>query len=171
MNATRILARAALVAALAAGAALFAQSADRPQTAPRPQPAVGKVDLKTGDVVPIEATSRADSFRNERDREPIPRDFVQQPPLIPHGIKGYSITAKFNKCMDCHAWSAAPAVGATKVSQSHFRDQSGKELSNVSPRRYFCLQCHVPQTEATPLVGNSFKPLPALQQAPKPHKP
>ena len=103
---------------------------------------------------------------SERDREPYPRDFVQQPPLIPHRITGYTITAEFNRCMECHAWSRAPDTGATKVSQSHFKDRDGRELSNISPRRYFCLQCHVSQTEAPPLVKNTFQPLPAVKQAP-----
>jgi cytochrome c-type protein NapB len=26
----------------------------------------------------------------------------------------------------------------------------------VSPRRYFCTQCHVVQTDAKPLVGSDF---------------
>ena len=38
--------------------------------------------------------------------------------------------------------------GATKVSITHFKDRDGRELSNISPRRYFCTQCHVPQTNA-----------------------
>ncbi len=112
---------------------------------------------------PIEATSRADSFRNPRDREPYARDFVQQPPLIPHGVRGYAITANFNKCMDCHSWSKAKESGATKVSLTHFKDREGKEMSNISPRRYFCLQCHVPQTDARPLVQNTFKPVDTLR--------
>jgi len=111
---------------------------------------------------PVEATSRADSFRNPRDREPYARDFVQQPPLVPHSVRGYTITANFNKCMDCHSWSKAKESGATKVSLTHFKDRDGKELSNISPRRYFCMQCHVPQLEAQPLVTNTFKPVESL---------
>ncbi len=38
------------------------------------------------------------------DRDPIPRDYVQQPPLIPHKIDNYKITLKFNKCLSCHSW-------------------------------------------------------------------
>lgn len=114
---------------------------------------------------PIETTSRADAFRNPRDREPFARDFVQQPPLIPHGVRGYNITSNFNKCMDCHSWSRAKEAGATKVSLTHFKDRDGKELSNISPRRYFCLQCHVPQLDAPPLVANTFKPVESLQTA------
>lgn len=105
----------------------------------------------------VEALSNADTFRVERDRSPIPRDYVQQPPLVPHSIRDYRITANFNKCMDCHSWSRYQAAGATKVSITHFKDREGTELGNISPRRYFCTACHVPQTETRPLVENTFK--------------
>lgn len=114
-----------------------------------------------GDV-PVETTSNVDMFRIERDRPAIPRDFVQQPPLIPHTTKGYTITANFNKCMDCHSWSRYKETSATKVSLTHFKDRDGRELANISPRRYFCTQCHVPQFDAQPLVNNTFKPVEAL---------
>lgn len=100
----------------------------------------------------------SNTFKQERDRAPLDRDFVQQPPLIPHTIKGYNITKNFNKCLDCHAWARAKETGATKISVTHFKDREGQELSSVSPRRYFCNQCHVPQSDAKPLVGNTFKP-------------
>ncbi len=93
----------------------------------------------------------------EKDGPPIERNYVQQPPLIPHKIDGYKITTNFNKCMDCHSWTRYREMGATKVSLTHFKDRDGKELSNISPRRYFCNQCHVPQTDAKPLVENTFK--------------
>jgi cytochrome c-type protein NapB len=98
-----------------------------------------------------------DGTRNEKDRPPLPREYLQQPPLIPHAIKNYNITRNFNKCLDCHAWSRYKETGATKVSITHFKTRDGQELSNISPRRYFCNQCHVPQTDAKPLVGNTFK--------------
>ena len=110
-----------------------------------------------GDV-PIESTSKVDMFKLEKDRDPIPREYVQQPPLIPHTIKGYNITQNFNKCLDCHAWTRYKETGATKVSLTHFKDRDGKELTSISPRRYFCMQCHVPQYDAKPLVENTFKP-------------
>jgi len=34
--------------------------------------------------------------------------------------------------------------------------------ANVSARRYFCKQCHVPQANAQPLVKNEFKPVTAV---------
>jgi nitrate reductase (cytochrome), electron transfer subunit len=93
----------------------------------------------------------------ERDHAVGDRDFVQMPPLIPHTTVGYQITRNFNKCMDCHAFSKAKAAGATKVSVTHFRTRDNSELDNISPRRYFCTQCHVAQTDAKPLVENTFK--------------
>ncbi|MFO1198148.1 MAG: nitrate reductase cytochrome c-type subunit [Burkholderiaceae bacterium] len=116
-----------------------------------------------GSVSAPERDADSEAFRADRDRAPLPRDFVQQPPLIPHTIRGYNITMNFNKCMDCHAWNRARETGATKVSLTHFRDRDGTELTGVSPRRYFCLQCHVPQTDARPLVENTFRPARGLR--------
>jgi cytochrome c-type protein NapB len=147
-----------LVAALAAAALGCAL----PAAAQTP----AKIKSERGDT-PIEAESSVDMYKWEADRAPIPRDFVQQPPLIPHTTKGYTITKNFNKCMDCHAWSRAPVTGATKVSLTHFKGREGKELSNISPARYFCTQCHVPQSDAEPLVKNTFKPVESIAPAKK----
>lgn len=98
------------------------------------------------------------------DREPITRDYVQQPPLIPHKTKGYKINAKFNKCLTCHSWSNYKDAGATKISQTHFSDRDENVLSNIAPRRYFCTQCHVPQVDAPPLVENTFNPLKTIKR-------
>jgi len=95
--------------------------------------------------------------RNISDQAPITRDFVQQPPLIPHKVKGYKINLKFNKCLTCHSWANYQKSGATKISQTHFSGRDGEAMSNVAPRRYFCNQCHVPQVNAKPLVENSFQ--------------
>lgn len=102
-------------------------------------------------------TEAADPFKGTRDSAPIERNYLQQPPIIPHKIDGYNITMKYNKCMDCHAWNRYKETGATKVSLTHFKTRDGQELSNISPRRYFCVQCHVAQADAKPLVGNRFK--------------
>ncbi|MEO5365242.1 MAG: nitrate reductase cytochrome c-type subunit [Magnetococcus sp. WYHC-3] len=97
------------------------------------------------------------------DTRPIPRDYVQQPPLIPHTVEMYTINLRNNKCLDCHSWETYKETGATKISLTHFRDRLGSEMSDVSPQRYFCNQCHVPQADARPLVENSFKPVNALR--------
>jgi cytochrome c-type protein NapB len=151
MTATRLL-HLAVAAALAASAPL-AGAAD---------PAPVKLDGLRGGL-PVNQDIPAATFKQERDHAPVDRDFVQQPPLIPHTVAGYQITLNYNKCMDCHAWNKAKEAGATKVSLSHFRDREGQELDNISPRRYFCNQCHVPQTDAKPLVGNTFQRARGLQ--------
>ena len=112
---------------------------------------------------PVDQDNAPTAFKQERDHSPSDRDFVQQPPLIPHTIQGYQITNNFNKCMDCHAWQKTKASGATKVSVTHFRTREGQELDSISPRRYFCTQCHVPQTDAKPLVENTFQRARGLQ--------
>ena len=99
----------------------------------------------------------------QEDQEPITRDFIQQPPLIPHKIEGYQINLKFNKCMSCHSWKNYRKAKATKISQTHFEDREENVLANVSSRRYFCTQCHVPQANAEPLIENEFKPLQAIR--------
>ena len=97
-----------------------------------------------------------------KDGEPIARDYVQQPPLIPHKVKNYIINTKSNKCLSCHSWKNYREAGATKISQTHFEDRGENVLANVSPRRYFCNQCHVPQVNARPVVNNTFKPITAI---------
>ena len=85
-------------------------------------------------------------------------NYVNQPPLIPHSVDGYQVSKNTNRCLQCHGVEHYRTTGAPRVSPTHFMDSDGKVLSNVAPRRYFCLQCHVPQTDAPPIVGNTFTP-------------
>lgn len=106
---------------------------------------------------PVSQDNPPTASHQERDHLPAQRDYMQQPPLIPHNTASYQITKNFNKCMDCHGWARSVTSGAPKVGVSHFRTREGMELDNVSPRRYFCTQCHVAQTDAKPLVDNGFQ--------------
>lgn len=85
------------------------------------------------------------------------RAYRQQPPLIPHRIDGYQVTKDFNQCLTCHDWPANTKAGAPKVSETHYNDREGNRLDKISGARFFCTQCHVPQTEAKPLVTNTFR--------------
>jgi len=85
------------------------------------------------------------------------RAYRQQPPLIPHKIDGYQITATNNACMNCHDWPGNAAVKAPKVSETHYVDRQGVRLDKIAGTRYFCQQCHVPQADARPLVDNTFQ--------------
>ena len=120
-------------------------------------PAAGEgVKPLRGDT-PVPDTTVPDSYRTEKHDRPLPRSFKWQPPIIPHNVKGYQITKNVNTCLTCHSAKASRDSGATPVGKSHYLDRDGKELMTVSTRRYFCLQCHVPQYDAPPLVGNGFK--------------
>ena len=116
-----------------------------------------------GDSDLTEETTVPEVKYYNKDGQPIDRNYVQQPPLIPHKIDGYRITIKHNKCLSCHSWKNYKAKNATKISQTHFESRDGFVLANVSARRYFCTQCHVPQTNAKPLVENEFKPVEVLR--------
>lgn len=85
------------------------------------------------------------------------RNYPEQPPTIPHKIRGYQVDLNTNRCLTCHSRRAVEQSQAPMVSVTHFMDRDGQVRAAVSPRRYFCLQCHVTQTDARPLVGNSFK--------------
>jgi cytochrome c-type protein NapB len=108
--------------------------------------------------VPIPETNPSDTYRMERQDRTIRRAHKWQPPIIPHHIRGYQITKNVNTCMTCHSRKAAKETGATPVGKTHYLDRDGKEHPNISTRRYFCLQCHVPQFDAEPLVGNTYTP-------------
>lgn len=122
----------------------------------------GGIKSLRGDLDAEETSKSASNKQWHSDQDPIARDYVQQPPLIPHKTKGYKINTKFNKCMTCHSWSNYKEAGATKISLTHFETRAGDALSNVSPRRYFCTQCHVQQVDAKPLIENTFAPVKSL---------
>lgn len=112
----------------------------------------------------VEAESPAPAVKPYyRDHEPLTRSYLEQPPLIPHKIENYQINLKFNKCLSCHSWQNYRKHNAVKISQTHFENRDGVVMSNVSSRRYFCTQCHVPQTDAKPLVENTFQPVEAMR--------
>jgi len=112
----------------------------------------------------IESTSSTPDIKHYfKDQPPMNRDYLQQPPLIPHKIDSYIINVKHNKCLSCHSWKNYRKHNATKISQTHFESRDGAVLSNVSARRYFCVQCHVPQVDARPLVENTFEPVDVMK--------
>lgn len=84
------------------------------------------------------------------------RNYPMQPPVIPHKIDGYQLDLKVNKCMACHDRNRVGASQAPMVSVTHYMDRENNFLASLSPRRYFCTQCHVPQLDAKLLVENDF---------------
>ena len=115
------------------------------------------VDAMRGPTPIIEATKPPRLSNAVNDDNRMPRNYAQQPPVIPHRVDGYQIDKNFNKCLDCHARAKTAFSNAVPVSPTHYLNREGKVLAQVSTRRYFCMQCHVAQEPAKPLVGNSFK--------------
>lgn len=85
------------------------------------------------------------------------RNYPEQPPVIPHAVTGYQLDLNANKCLTCHSRQYTGDSQAPMVSVTHFQDRDGQVLGAVSARRYFCLQCHVPQADVQPRVPNMFQ--------------
>ena len=90
------------------------------------------------------------------------RSFPMQPPTIPHKTRGYELNLQVNKCLSCHARSRTEESRALMISVTHYMNREGNFLAGVSPRRYFCTQCHVNQTTARPLIENTFEDMDVL---------
>ena len=91
------------------------------------------------------------------------RAFAMQPPTIPHKIEGYQLDRNANRCMFCHARTKVEETRAIPVSPTHYMDRDGTMRGDISPRRYFCTQCHVPQDEVKPLVENRYQDFDAVR--------
>ena len=88
----------------------------------------------------LDETRKAENLKRvPKDLNPIARNYVHQPPMVPHQTRGYRVDLNSNKCLSCHSWKHAAETGATKISLTHFETRDGKTLSDVSPRRYFCV--------------------------------
>ncbi len=134
----------AMAAALAVATTTLAQ---RTPDAPR---LVGNTPPTTPAPAPPVPRTITDDVRRSRN-------YPEQPPVIPHAIEGYQITLRTNQCLACHARQFIEGSGAPMISVTHFMDRDGQVLADVTPRRYFCTACHVPQTDAQPLVRNTFR--------------
>jgi cytochrome c-type protein NapB len=114
--------------------------------------------VETTTPPPIANTDNSDVRRQ--------RNYAMQPPVVPHKIDGYQLDKNANRCMFCHSRTKTQESQAPMISVTHFQDRDGNFLAELSPRRYFCLQCHVPQAELKPLVDNRFVDVDTLLNAP-----
>ncbi|KON82416.2 nitrate reductase cytochrome c-type subunit [Azoarcus sp. PA01] len=116
----------------------------------------GHYDRMRGNVpIPEEATPQPLTNPDNSDVRRS-RAYAMQPPVVPHKIEGYQLDRSANRCMFCHARTRTEQSQAPMISVTHFQDRDGNFLAELSPRRYFCLQCHVPQAPVNPLVDNRF---------------
>ena len=82
------------------------------------------------------------------------------PPTIPHEIGDYiPITRDANECIGCHQTEKRTAASdPVPLPQSHYvNPRTGARTKTVASVRYNCTACHVPSSDAKPLVGNSFE--------------
>ncbi len=100
------------------------------------------------------------------DDRRVSRNYPEQPPVIPHNVRDYQIGLDNNQCLTCHSRQFTGATQAPMISITHYVDRDGQTLGGVSARRYFCMQCHVPQTTAQPVVPNTFKDVDSLVSRP-----
>lgn len=113
------------------------------------------IDVAAPDAV---ATEKAYGGARPGTTKPVARTFSTQPPVIPHAVENFNeINLEENQCMDCHSAANFKKKNAPKVGDSHFVNRDGKKLDEASSARYNCVQCHVPQVDAPPLVESTFK--------------
>ena len=122
------------------------------QEAPKP--------MRGADVSAVDQAPDAKKYLGGKPggQEKMARTFKEQPPLIPHSVENFDeITLEENQCLTCHSATNYQKKKAPKIGDSHFRDREGKVLPDVAAARHNCVQCHVPQVDAPPLVDNDFK--------------
>lgn len=140
--------------------ALFALAAGVQAQAPASS---GHVDAMRGPVPLAQQTMPPPLASQENKDVRRMRAFAMQPPTIPHKIEGYQVDRNANRCMFCHARTRIEETKAIPVSPTHYMDRDGTMRGDVSPRRYFCTQCHVPQDEVKPLVVNRYEDFDAVR--------
>ena len=120
----------------------------------------GLKSMRGTDVAAADMAAPVRDYAGEKPglQKPIARTFDGQPPVIPHTLTNFDeITLEENQCLSCHSAANYQKKKAPKVGDSHFRDRDGKVLPEASAARHNCVQCHVPQVDAPPLVDNEFK--------------
>jgi cytochrome c-type protein NapB len=140
----------AVAGAVLGGSLVFVAAALSADQAPQIVPRL------TGDAAPMGDHAAPMYARPITDDARKMRNYPEQPPIIPHAVDGYQLTLRTNRCLDCHRRQFTEGSGAPMISVTHFMDRDGQVLADVTPRRYFCTACHVQQTDARPLVPNTF---------------
>ncbi|MEE9219050.1 MAG: nitrate reductase cytochrome c-type subunit [Acidobacteriota bacterium] len=94
------------------------------------------------------------------DKPLLPRAYPGSPPLISHGVADFlPISRDQNACIDCHQVELKEEGEPTPIPRSHFvdlRNAPAQVRETPAGARYNCVSCHVPQTNAGPLVAIQF---------------
>ena len=77
----------------------------------------------------------------------LPRGYEGAVPQIPHDMADLAVTEESNDCIMCHD-PANEMEGTPLIPETHMAN------GQVGNDRFFCLLCHVPQAQTSPLVEN-----------------
>lgn len=112
---------------------------------------------------PIVAGSTA---KEPGENEPLGAYFSESPSLISHDISDFvPIKIGENACLECHdlhdqiGEEVAPG-DPTPMPASHYTDlrrDPDEVTTKVIGARFVCTQCHAPQSDAAPLVANTYR--------------
>jgi cytochrome c-type protein NapB len=100
------------------------------------------------------------------ENETLEAYFSGSPPVVPHQVEDFlPIRVGENMCLECHDLPGQigqePEPGEPgPMPASHYTDlrRSPDEVTQtVIGARYVCTQCHAPQTNAQPLVANTYR--------------
>lgn len=93
------------------------------------------------------------------------RSYPQAPPMIPHAVADFLPIRRRNTCLECHSNPPRSLRNVTQVPSSHYLTRDKTDLAAVPKGArtifkgyFYCVTCHAPQTNAKPLVGNTFVP-------------
>ena len=116
--------------------------------------------MRGADVTAVDQAPEAKKYLGGKPggQEKVARTFNSQPPVIPHAVENFDeITLEENQCLSCHGQDVYQKKNAPVIGKSHFIDRNGNKLETTSSARHNCVQCHVPQIDAPPLVENAFQ--------------
>lgn len=89
------------------------------------------------------------------------RFWAGAPPLVPHSLDGLiPITREDNMCLFCHANGSTDPADPPQVPTSHrtdYRRAPDVVREEIAGARWNCTACHVMQTDAPALVGNTYR--------------
>jgi cytochrome c-type protein NapB len=157
--------RTTLAAALAAALLLACAGPKAAAPAAPPAPAAAPVKdtalgLSKTSVFEAPAPPAFQPEQSTPGEKPLPpRLGPQIPPVVPDLLP---ITREQNACVDCHAIAGPKVAGEpTPIPPSHYvdyRNAPDRTGEKVAGARRLCTACHVPRTDAAPLVGSRYKP-------------
>ncbi|MFT3916839.1 MAG: nitrate reductase cytochrome c-type subunit [Anaeromyxobacteraceae bacterium] len=139
-----------------AALALLALAAPVPGRPGTPDTKLGLSKTSVFEIPAPPAYKAEDSTPGEK---PLPKRLSTEiPPVIPHGIDELlPITRESNACVACHDTPGPKKKGEpTPIPASHHVDfrHDGRKAETVAGARWVCISCHVPRTDAKPLVGS-----------------